>query len=96
MTDVHDALYRDALFDLARTARAFAQAIVVAAERARRTTGDDPLAVIVSGECRAAIQQALALAPGMLPLFTKEDEHGLASDTPNHVPAAQSAADQGG
>jgi hypothetical protein len=96
MTDVESVLYREALLDLLRTARAFAQAVVVAVERARRVGEEDPLAEVVAGECRAAITQAVAAAPGLLSLFTKGDTHGLASDAADDVPHGQPTSDQSG
>jgi hypothetical protein len=95
MTDVNAVLYRDALLELARAGRGFAHAVAVAAERARRVQLDDPLAPVVASECRAALLHVLAVAPGMFPLFTKEDTHGLASDPVNDISAEQPAANQG-
>lgn len=69
--DVDARVYEDALLDLSRAARAFAAAIVRAAETSERVDDDTSaaLAAHVIDECRAALVPALVRAPGMLQLF---------------------------
>lgn len=70
MSDIDVMLYHNALAELARTARAFSHAIVDAAQAARRLDSDDLITARVFEECRAALLEAFARAPGMIQLFT--------------------------
>jgi len=71
--DVDVRLYEDALFELLHTARAFAAAIVQAAETGAHLPEDASAALVarILDECRFALVPALARAPGMLQLFAK-------------------------
>ena len=64
-------LYHQALHELSRTARAFAGAVVHAAEAAARVNGDDDLITLRTfSECSAALVGAFAKAPAMIQLLT--------------------------
>lgn len=65
-------LHEDALLELARTARAFAQAIARAVDTAARVPSDagSELTAHVIDDCRAALLPAFGRAPGMLQIFT--------------------------
>jgi len=69
--DVELRLYEDALLELGRAARAFASAIMRAAETSERVgeDADVDLAARVLEDCRVALLPALIRAPGMLQMF---------------------------
>jgi hypothetical protein len=69
-------LHEDALFELARSARAFAYAIARAVDTSARLPADtaSELTAHVIDDCRAALLPALVLAPGVLQIFSSATE----------------------
>ena len=68
--DIDSIIYHQALAELGRSARAFSHAIKDAAIAAERLRADDLMTMRVFEDCRNALLDAFARAPGMIQLFT--------------------------
>lgn len=72
MNDVNVYMYHEALSELSRAARMFGSAIKHAADTASKLeqSGDDLIAMRTFEECRKAVLEAFAYAPGMIDILT--------------------------